>query len=316
MSQQIDSQYSDSSRYVTQTPNPSPEQSQNVAEDNNDDMNDDIMMTPMAQPQMEPQGTLNNMDMVNTINPIDVPIPPGLNTFSQHMPGTSTQHLRTIINPFTNNYEDKKLEKQIHECPVCMECKWVLQLSCFHFICLNCIPRLEKEECPSCRTPITGLPTDSIHPAYISIPYYISFKDYIHEAIDKYYNHIIMRRLSIKPHIRLRLYKDDNTFDNDILNIENKLHTVVMKGSVQVKYPCFVVDGENYYELDLNNNRRRDPNKYIVSSRMENPTYLDLAIAANKIIPKYREYTEIVQYLEGIKIDYGALYFDIELEYS
>ena len=40
------------------------------------------------------------------------------------------------------------------ECPICFDNKWISKPPCGHFICLNCLIQLRKDECPSCRKPL------------------------------------------------------------------------------------------------------------------------------------------------------------------
>lgn len=46
------------------------------------------------------------------------------------------------------------------ECCVCLENEWVSQTPCKHFICIKCLIKLKKDECPICRKKILSkLPT-------------------------------------------------------------------------------------------------------------------------------------------------------------
>lgn len=37
------------------------------------------------------------------------------------------------------------------ECPVCFGKHWVLKTPCKHLLCLQCLIKLRRDECPSCR---------------------------------------------------------------------------------------------------------------------------------------------------------------------
>lgn len=49
----------------------------------------------------------------------------------------------------------------MEECPVCFGTHWVLKTPCKHLLCLKCLVKLRKDECPSCRKPLHYLlPTE------------------------------------------------------------------------------------------------------------------------------------------------------------
>lgn len=41
-----------------------------------------------------------------------------------------------------------------NECPVCFLDNWMMKTPCSHAICLDCLLKLRKDECPSCRKPL------------------------------------------------------------------------------------------------------------------------------------------------------------------
>ena len=40
------------------------------------------------------------------------------------------------------------------ECPICFETAWITTTPCQHPICIDCLCKLKKDECPSCRRAI------------------------------------------------------------------------------------------------------------------------------------------------------------------
>ncbi len=42
----------------------------------------------------------------------------------------------------------------MEECPICFGDTWITKSPCNHTICLSCLLKLEKDECPYCRKPI------------------------------------------------------------------------------------------------------------------------------------------------------------------
>ena len=40
---------------------------------------------------------------------------------------------------------------QAENCIICLDNKWLTKTPCKHTICVGCIFRLEKDECPMCR---------------------------------------------------------------------------------------------------------------------------------------------------------------------
>ena len=43
------------------------------------------------------------------------------------------------------------------ECCVCLEDKYVFTTPCKHLLCVNCLIKLKKLECPYCRSKLKGL---------------------------------------------------------------------------------------------------------------------------------------------------------------
>tara|TARA_B100001758_G_C17870173_1_gene333432 strand:+ start:276 stop:491 length:216 start_codon:yes stop_codon:yes gene_type:complete len=43
------------------------------------------------------------------------------------------------------------------ECCVCLEDKYVFKTPCKHLLCVNCLIKLKKLECPYCRNKLEGL---------------------------------------------------------------------------------------------------------------------------------------------------------------
>ena len=39
----------------------------------------------------------------------------------------------------------------MEECGICFENNWILKTPCKHIICLECLLKLQKDECPYCR---------------------------------------------------------------------------------------------------------------------------------------------------------------------
>lgn len=42
------------------------------------------------------------------------------------------------------------------ECPICFNSLWVVNTPCNHKICIQCLIKLRKDECPTCRQVISG----------------------------------------------------------------------------------------------------------------------------------------------------------------
>lgn len=40
------------------------------------------------------------------------------------------------------------------ECMVCLDTEWLTETKCKHIICIECLFKLEKDECPMCRREI------------------------------------------------------------------------------------------------------------------------------------------------------------------
>lgn len=60
----------------------------------------------------------------------------------------------TNIRRQTNNNNDRELQ----ECCVCTESSFVVRTNCNHYVCLNCLTKLRKIECPYCRGSLDELP--------------------------------------------------------------------------------------------------------------------------------------------------------------
>lgn len=39
----------------------------------------------------------------------------------------------------------------MEECPICFGTYWVVRTPCKHLLCLTCLIKLRKDECPTCR---------------------------------------------------------------------------------------------------------------------------------------------------------------------
>ena len=47
------------------------------------------------------------------------------------------------------------------ECQICFGEGWVVYTPCRHLLCLNCLVKLRKDECPTCRRPLlNSLPVE------------------------------------------------------------------------------------------------------------------------------------------------------------
>ena len=42
------------------------------------------------------------------------------------------------------------------ECPICFNKDWVIRTPCKHHICIQCLIKLRKDECPTCRRVLSG----------------------------------------------------------------------------------------------------------------------------------------------------------------
>jgi len=42
----------------------------------------------------------------------------------------------------------------IYECPICFGKHWITRTKCNHIICISCLLKLTKDECPYCRREI------------------------------------------------------------------------------------------------------------------------------------------------------------------
>ena len=42
------------------------------------------------------------------------------------------------------------------ECPVCFYKDWLVKTPCKHNICIQCLIKLRKDECPTCRRVLSG----------------------------------------------------------------------------------------------------------------------------------------------------------------
>lgn len=40
------------------------------------------------------------------------------------------------------------------ECMICLDTEWLTETKCGHIICIECLFKLEKDECPMCRREI------------------------------------------------------------------------------------------------------------------------------------------------------------------